>query len=405
MGNLSAILFLLFSFLLPLASPQIRQHRPSLWASWLVIAAHHLAAFVNCFISPLSSAWGDLYRFHDIGAGIITDEFQIYGYMLRGFYKVFGVSFWLGEVLSVCVFAMTLWVFVALQQRLGLGRHQAFSVFVYGILPGPLIHCSVTMREVYQCIGLLTACWALVAMRQDGLNPQRLLAFFAGLGLLVLMHQALAFYALLLIFTGLPWALQGRGQFGAIAALILVLLVPVALPKMINLFEGNSAGLQMIEKGKFLEYAAGYREHISKSRSDYGISIETDSLPNFLSSLILVVLMYFLAPLPWQVSSPLDIYAFIEVVWRILLLVGLYRQLPRLTPLQQNAAGVVLLYTLVLESLWAVGTSNWGTAVRHHVPAYALFAALGASYWGGFSLDPEMRRLELRRQRRKGVLA
>lgn len=403
MGNLSAILFLLFSFALPLASPQIRQHRPSLWASWLVIAAHHLAAFVNCFISPLSTAWGDLYRFHDIGAGIITDEFQIYGYMLRGFYKIFGVSFWLGEVLSVCVFAMTLWFFVGLQQRLGLGRHQAFSIFIYGILPGPLIHCSVTMREVYQCIGLLMACWALVAMRQDGLSSQRLLAFFAGLGLLVLMHQALAFYALLMIFAGLPWALQGRGQFGAIAAVVVVLLIPIALPKVTSLLEGTSVGLQLLEKGNFLEYAAGYRDVVKGSRSDYGISIETDSLANFLASLLLVVVMYFLAPLPWQVSSPLDIYAFIEVVWRILLLVGLYRQLPRLTPSQQNAAGTLLLFTLILESLWAVGTSNWGTAVRHHVPAYALFALLGASYWGGFSLDPEMRRLELRRQRRKGV--
>ncbi len=31
-----------------------------------------------------------------------------------------------------------------------------------------------------------------------------------------------------------------------------------------------------------------------------------------------------------------------------------------------------------MELVWALGTANWGTAVRHHVPGYSIVALLGA---------------------------
>ena len=99
-----------------------------------------------------------------------------------------------------------------------------------------------------------------------------------------------------------------------------LLSAPLVLPKFISAFESESHVAHAITHGKLLEYTASYRVEVREARSDYGIEIETDSIFSFTATTTLAVVMFLLAPLPWQASNALDYYAFGEVYLRLLLL-------------------------------------------------------------------------------------
>ena len=45
----------------------------------------------------------------------------------------------------------------------------------------------------------------------------------------------------------------------------------------------------------------------------------------------------------------------------------------------------IFLAYLFIETMWSVGTVNWGTASRHHVVTYGLLAILAFSTWSAFA--------------------
>lgn len=399
MGHFSALIVVVLSFVLVYAWPRIRRDPSLLLACWLVIAAHTGAAFVNAFITPLTAGWGDLYVFHEIGIGRMN-KWQPYGYFLRFMYGIFGASFWFGEELSVLCFAISLIVFVEIQARLGLEKHAIKSVLLFGLLPGPLAHCSVTMREPYQALGFLTSLWALLQIRQDGVSFRALAILGAALITMVFMHQSLAVYALIIVTLGLPWSLGGAQRLGGFAAVMLILGLPLMLPAMSSMLKDDSATLKAADDGRLLEYVASYRENVNEARSDYGLEIDTESLTGFLATTVMVVVMYFLAPLPWQIGSVMDWYAFFEVALRLFLLIGFVYTYQRAKKPERSCLMMIFSFTMLLEIMWAMGTTNWGTALRHHVPAYGAFVIMGGALLDSFSLNPEQKRLEKRRLRR-----
>lgn len=399
MGNFSALLFVLVSYFVPALSPAIRHNRSLLHTCWFTLTFRHFLAFMNAFVTPLSTSWGDLYRFHNIGAGI-SSESQPYGEFLRVIYKIFGVSFWLGEEASVLTFSFCLILFVELARMLEAERGLGLGILLFGLMPSPAIHCSVTFRESYQVLGFLGSALALFRLRSKITGRDAALFVFSA-GIVVFMHHGLVVWVVALFALGLPWALQGRGQGGTLLALVLVVAGPLSLPKLMNALQNDSAASRAYYQGRFLEYAMEYRTHIVEARSDYGLTIETDSIPTFVVTAGLVVAMYFLAPLPWQISSPMDYYAFLEVVVRAALLFGALQLLARSKGEVRQRRLVLLWMALGLELLFSIGTTNWGTSLRHHVVAYGAFVLLGISYFGGITLDPELDGLLRRRERRK----
>lgn len=401
LGNVSAVFFLLLSFWVPTRLASIRANPNLLLACWITIAVHHAAAFVNAFIAPLSSSWGDLYMFHSVGAGLL-ERAQPYGYFLRAVYKVFGVSFWLGEVVSVLVFSLCLLILVEFQRRLYARDPSVSAVLIFGLAPAAVAHTSVTLREVYQAFGLMGALWALLYLRQGGRQGIAFPALFGSLGVLVYMHQALVVFAFFVVLLGVPWALRGQGQAGWVVLIGLFFAVPIAVPRLSQILESDSATLKAMQEGELLEYAAQYRNNVAEARTEYGLEIATDSIPAFLVSGFGVVAMYFVAPLPWQVSSAIDYIAFGENVLRFILLFACFRHYRRGHAEVKSAIMVFLVMTMTLELMWALGTINWGTALRHHIPAFCVLVALSGDFFDRFGQDPELQRLLKRRMRRLG---
>jgi hypothetical protein len=56
---------------------------------------------------------------------------------------------------------------------------------------------------------------------------------------------------------------------------------------------------------------------------------------------------------------------------------------------QLNAVMLTFVLYLVVEGVWSIGTANWGTAARHHVPSIGLLvvAALANESFLKFPLN------------------
>jgi len=402
-GNFSALFFLCLSFAFPLLSPTIRREQGLYLVVCFTLAVRHSLALVNAFVTPLSLSWGDLYFFHDIGMGKYSFEGQPYGLFLRILYKVFGGSFWLGEESSIVAYSLSLVLLVEIARLIGLGNNLKVSILLFGCMPSPAIHTSTTFRESLQVLGLLVALFSMLQLRHRP-APHWLFTFAVGLLWLGFLHQGLAIYIAMLAVLGLPWAIQGRGSLGTVLGLLLLLAMPWVGQKLINSLNEESSSARAFSEGRLLSYAANYRSGVSSARSDYGVKIDPTDLFSFSSSVTTVVAMYFLAPLPWQVSHPMDLYAMGENIARVFLIAGaLYLILKSSGELRARRM-VLLLAALVLESLWALGTTNWGTALRHHCVVWGVLVFLGTPAYAHLSFDPELTALLRRRERRKALL-
>ena len=400
MGNFSALVVVFLSYYLLYAYFSPKKQPALLYASWLGLSLHHGIAVTNAFIIPVSNTWGDPYTFHNFAAGIWVSTRQPYATFLGYIYKLLGVSFWLGEECSVLAFALSTILLAETAKLLQMERRLLPALVVFGLMPSPAIHCSVTLRESYQVFGFLGTIYSLLRLRAAPVwwcFPLLSLS----LACVVIMHQGLALFAVAALLVGLPWAMQGRGQYPAVLALTLITSSPLLLPKMLEKLEKSSSAVRAISEGRMMEYAATYRDNIEQARSDYGVSIEQGDFLSFSSSVLAVVFMYFVAPLPWQASSILDFYALFEVVVRLILLYGCIRQLNQNVGENRKRILFVLLAAMGLELMWALGTANWGTALRHHVVTFGAFALLGAPSLSLTTFDPDLAALENRRLRRK----
>lgn len=407
MGNLSALVFVLLSFVFPTLSSHYRRNRMALYACWFTLAAHHAVAFVNAFITPVTSGWGDLYMFHNMGAGIVNVQagYQPYGEFLKVLYQIFGISFWLGEVTSILVYSLSLLALAELAARLGLEKSLTSIVLFFGLPAGALVHRSVTMREVYQSTGLLFAILALVRIRQGKLTASSLVMLSVSSASMVFLHQSLGLFVLIIWVFALPWSLKGVGSLGSTLGLIALFSAPIVLPSLTGVLASDSATVRAFEDGRLLQYAANYREHVNEARSDYGMSIDSSSILDFAATSTVVVALYFLAPMPWQMGSPIDVIACTENFLRLALFFGAYRLYRDSDNERRSTAMMVFLLAMLLECMWALGTTNWGTAMRHHVPSHGIFVLLGVPYLARFWRDSAMESLLQRRARRRALQA
>jgi hypothetical protein len=83
------------------------------------------------------------------------------------------------------------------------------------------------------------------------------------------------------------------------------------------------------------------------------------------------------APFPWQVENVKDVWALLESMLRFVLLFFAVSSWRRSSGEVRSYYGFLLIVVLGLELVWALGTANWGTAIRHHVPGYGIIVLLG----------------------------
>jgi hypothetical protein len=148
--------------------------------------------------------------------------------------------------------------------------------------------------------------------------------------------------------------------------------------------DGLTMAVQVYQEGTLSD---GY-----DSRANYRTEVDiNDGLGGLILSVPYFLFQYLFEPMPWNISSIVDVVALLEnmlrfwLIWNALkYLVGSYRNKPIFV--EHNYFGyercilLIFLSYLLIESIWSLGTSNWGTASRHHLPSLGLLLVMGFAY-------------------------
>ena len=369
---------------------------------WLGFFLRLVIAFVNGFVGPTYGSSGDALGFHlmavEHSQNLVFDVFvltHIYSYILGIFYFITTDSLFLGSALSALGWLASAFILLRIMRILSFKMSNQWRVMlIYALIPTSLMYTSVTLREPFQLLFINLALYAALKIYFHRSNAHWLVLFLAVVGMGA-MHGALLAYGIFII-VGTLFLLTSRNRKG-VSFTKVVLVTPIVI---LCLFYGFLLFTSLTSYGDRLEdglavavqvYQEGTLSDGYESRANYRTDVAINGLGGLILSLPSFLFQYLFQPMPWNISSMVDVVALLEnmlrfwLIWNALkYLVGSYLNKPMFVA--HNYFGyercilLIFLSYLVMETLWSLGTSNWGTASRHHLPSLGLLLVVGFAY-------------------------
>ena len=380
-------LLMLFSFSIVLMWKSVRSDTKVVHAIWFCLVLHHAVAFFNAYVGTVIGIDVDALKHHAHGIGSAASPEPVWAYSINGglanytnslglLYRTFGPSLLLGGELSILAFTLTCIVLVRLVSFLDLGRFRIGIILIFGLLPSAAIFGSATLRESWQALFfLLFVYWAIRLQKR----PSILILSFMLMSALCMasLHLALKGYVLYLIPISIYWGFFGHKKGILLKRYVIFLFAGLLIVCVIML--SLKMGWYMSAEYALKE-AEGYRQDVAalQGRTDYGVMLNTSSVLGIVKTIPMIFVQYMFTPFPWQVQNVSDFYVLLESMLRFVLLffaVSLWR---RSSSEVRSYYSFLLIVFLGLELVWALGTVNWGTAIRHHMLGYSVIVLLGA---------------------------
>jgi hypothetical protein len=370
---------------------------------WLGFFLRLGIAFFNGFVGPTYGSSDDALGFHFMAANfsqnLAIDVFaisHIYVYILGIFYFITTDSLFLGSALSALGWLASAFILLRIMRILSFNMSDQWRVMlIYALIPTSLMYTSVTLREPFQLLFINLALYAALKIYFHRSNAHWLVLFLAVVGMGSLHGALLAFG--IFIIAGTLFLLTSRNKKG-VSFTKLVLVAPIVI---LCLFYGFELFTSLTSYGDRLEdglsvavqvYQEGTLSDAYDARANYRTEVvDANGLGGFILALPYFLFQYLFEPMPWKISSIIDIVALLENILRLWLiwnalkyLVGTYLNKPMFVA--HNAFGnrrfylFIFLSYILIETLWSLGTSNWGTASRHHLPSLGLLLVVGFVY-------------------------
>jgi hypothetical protein len=342
-------------------------------------------AFLNAYVGGVIGVEGDARTFHfygvDASSGFSEDGFWgnprvAYTNSLGFFYRTFGASHLLGDELSILAFTLSCIVLVRLVSLLDLERFRIGIVLFFGLLPSSVIFRSVTLRESWQALFfLLSVYWAVRLRKQLGIL---ILSFMLmSVFCMTLLHSGLKIYAIFMIIISIYWGIFCRKKSVRWERQVWIFFAGLLVAYVMTLAQ-KMGWVITLERG--LAAVENFREEASMTawtRATYGVMLDTSSVLGLVKTIPMIFVQYMFAPFPWQVGNVKDVYALLESMLRFALLFFAVSSWRRSSGEVRSYYNFLFIIFLGMELMWALGTINWGTATRHHVPGYSVLVLLG----------------------------
>ncbi len=369
-------------------------------ALWLGFFLRLVNAFLNGFVGPSYGASDDSIGFHIaaiyFSKTLALDVFSIgniYALILGFFYFITTDSLFLGSALSALGWLASAFILLRIMRILSFDRSNQWKVMlIYALIPSSLMYTSVTLREPFQLLFINLAFYAALKIYFHRSIAHWLVLFLAVLGMGAL-HGGLIVSGIFII-VGILFLLTSRNRKG-VSFIKVVLVSPVVI---LCLFYGFLLFMNLSSYGDRMEDGLGYAVQkyqegtlAADQRAGYRTDIEINGLGELIISIPSFLFQYLFEPMPWKIGSIVDLVALLEnmlrfwLIWNALkYLVGSYLNKPMFVA--HNYFGYkrfilfMFLSYLLIETLWSLGTSNWGTATRHHVPSLGLLLVVGFAY-------------------------
>lgn len=397
-GDVAGWLLFAASFLVVLPFREFRRDGRLVLLFWTAIIARQVLALRAAYIAGLAF---DALAFQLQAERLLATPWKLgvgehfYGPFLALFYKYLGTSAFLGIQLSVLAFALASVLFLKLIAMFDLLEFRFRLYALFALLPSSLMFTSATMREGFQVLYFIGAVYFGLRFRASR-SPLMLVASATSALLMGFLHNGLIALAPIVVSILAIWRIRDLrirpGFLSRNAILMVVLAIPMAIGAIgfvyaIRAKVNGAAVLQALGSRHALEAARRYREGGMEitARTTYGVELETSSAGALAKSGALIVVYYMAAPFPWQVRTPVDAYGFMEVVLRLVLLAASLATWYRLRGPPRRVVTILLVIYAGAVCMWAIGTVNYGTALRHHYTTTWILMLLGgprAMAWG-----------------------
>ena len=255
------------------------------------------------------------------------------------------------------------------------------SVFlIYSFLPSSIFFTSITLREVFQ---LFLINLSLYSYTQIYLNRKYsyYISFLLGIILMSTLHGALLLFGASLFFLAVVSFLINQAtkdilkKYLKTIIVILIFIIPIGIYS-INTFTQISNSYD-ISEGIFIAVEAYQNILIQEdARSNYISEYEFSSFADFLTFMPFNFFQYFMEPFPWKIQNLFDLVVFSENFLRLIILYIIISFITNVNPNFKPLLYAFLGSYLFLELVWSIGTVNWGTAIRHHVPSLGILLTL-----------------------------
>lgn len=343
----------------------------------------------NGLDGPSLGATADAQNFHRfavaVSEGRAAPGFDLtgfsYAYALGYVYAITGPSLLIGSLLSCLA-----WLASALLLRASLARLQVAepvqfaAMSIYALLPSSVLWTAVTLREPYQLLSVnLTLYAALRLFERQSVGQWLVLltGVYMGSQLHATFVVAGATLIGLLLLREVAGLMRARWARAVAVAAILVVVG----------FGGSYAVRSLYSKYNFGGGpAAAMERHLrlgmaQPSRTVYVSDPTVANTADLVLSVPVALWRYLFEPMPWKMSRWYDIGFLGENVLRLALIVSAMAATLRSRDHVKWNWITLLTWYLAMETVWAVGTFNWGTAARHHIPSIGLLLTMAARAW------------------------
>ena len=392
-GFLAAMCLLVGIFSMPVFSKELRQDKNILLGYFFVIGLHEIVAFTNAYLFVTYGADFDAGHFQKLSEEFavysewkITNGAQLYTQMLGLVYLWFGKSHLLGEQLSILVFAFSCIILLKIIRLCGMASYKNLSLLAFGALPTMVFLGSVTLRESYQVFSImLTVFFGLKMHMGRGIKKFvfYLIGFILSMVSMCLLHRGLIGYSMFLVPLFLVWSPTPSKSFRYVKKIRLAafIIVPIALVSLIIMSDkllGMETYTRLFSRDG-LERISRIRlgPILTPGRTTYGVPFDISSLIMTVYSGLKIYVYYLFAPFPWHVKNFLDVYAFIESIFRLGLIFFSIKYWSNAVGSQRQILGLMLILYFSITLLFSIGTANFGTSIRHHMLSWWIIVITG----------------------------
>ena len=374
-------------------------HRKVVVTVFFIVSIKLLISIINNYYIIMYGASDDSARFvHDASNIVLLDRpinLLITGSsgfinFLAFIYKNVGISTFTSQNISILVMVISYIFLMKLTRLLNKEKYNVPVLILFSLQPATLIYTSITMREPYQILFfLMTTYYVLIMVKNNKFNIIVFNKFLISATILGMLHNGLLAFSLLLILIGISSLIpKNAGNLRLLLiCVIALLLIPITIVTF-SVFNISTGASNALLSGNIVNYTVDYRDGggIADSSASYHAVFDTTNAITMILSGITMFLNYMFAPFPWQIRGPIDLIAICENTIRIFLIIGAFKAYKSIN-LQEAIYKRMYKYTILLyftmELLWALGTVNWGTAIRHHLIPYGLVVILGVEWFMG----------------------
>jgi hypothetical protein len=333
----------------------------------------------NGFWGPSFGADQDALAFHfaaiTYSKNLKLDDFvigHIYSYALGVIYFITTDSLFIGSILSTLVWVMSAFILLKTMILLSVTKKNKFrAMLIYAFLPSSILLTSITLRESYQLLFVNLIFYSAIKIILEGRNIYWFILLFSIIGMGILHGALLAFglFVAVAVVVVILFKNDKKSSFKKIILIapLVIMIIICGVYFFTNFAYKLDNGLAVAVES----YQAG--ELSTFSRATYVNSAKhIDGIIDLIIYLPVFLFNYLFQPMPWRVSSVIDMGSLIENILRAWLIWKAVIGLRNISTQLRGSAVFVFLSYLAIESIWSIGTTNWGTAIRHHIPSIGL---------------------------------